>query len=48
MHGLLAMPLAASTGQKLHLFLANAEHQTFTDVEELRPVAALPDISFEP
>lgn len=33
--------LQASTGPKLHLFLADAEHQTFTDAEELAPLFGL-------
>jgi predicted dienelactone hydrolase len=32
--------LAASTGPKLHLALANSEHATFTDAEELEPEVA--------
>jgi predicted dienelactone hydrolase len=33
--------LNASTGPKLHLFLADAEHQAFTDAEELAPLFGL-------
>jgi predicted dienelactone hydrolase len=36
----LASFLAASTGPKLHLALANSEHSTFTDAEELEPEVA--------
>jgi predicted dienelactone hydrolase len=36
----LASFLAASTGPKLHLALANSEHPTFTDAEELEPELA--------
>ncbi len=32
--------LAASTGPKLHLALANSQHQTFSDAEELEPELA--------
>jgi dienelactone hydrolase len=32
--------LAASTGPKLHLALANSQHETFTDAEELEPELA--------
>jgi dienelactone hydrolase len=33
--------LDASTGPRLHLFLDDAEHQTFTDAEELAPLFGL-------
>jgi predicted dienelactone hydrolase len=36
----LATFLAASTGPKLHLALANSQHATFTDAEELEPQLA--------
>jgi predicted dienelactone hydrolase len=36
----LASFLAATTGQKLHLALANSQHATFTDAEELEPELA--------
>ena len=36
----LASFLAASTGPKLHLALANSQHQTFSDAEELEPELA--------
>jgi len=36
----LAPFLAASTGPKLHLALANSQHATFTDAEELEPELA--------
>jgi predicted dienelactone hydrolase len=36
----LASFLAASTGPKLHLALANSEHSTFSDAEELEPEVA--------
>jgi predicted dienelactone hydrolase len=36
----LASFLAASTGPKLHLALANSQHPTFTDAEELEPELA--------
>jgi predicted dienelactone hydrolase len=36
----LASFLAASTGPKLHLALANSQHATFTDAEELEPELA--------
>ena len=36
----LASFLAASTGPKLHLALANSQHETFSDAEELEPELA--------
>jgi hypothetical protein len=36
----LASFMAASTGPKLHLALANSQHATFSDVEELEPEVA--------
>jgi predicted dienelactone hydrolase len=36
----LASFLAASTGPKLHLALANSQHRTFSDAEELEPELA--------
>jgi predicted dienelactone hydrolase len=36
----LASFLAASSGPKLHLALANSQHATFTDAEELEPELA--------
>jgi predicted dienelactone hydrolase len=39
--------LAASTGPKLHLALANSQHQTFSDAEELAPQLA-PELGLTP